>query len=151
VAQSSPYTFEPNGQLSSEQMKAVANPESANKDNEGVREAVAGELSRKGQGCKRPVVLAAAYGTGRRVLTTSLQPFPHFGPPPWLFPRYLFRLPSHLAVAKDIEIQEITLQYTLGLSPPPFTHSWTAVKGGMHSRKEVHTYSDIPTLCIRAE
>lgn len=40
-----------NGQLSSEQMKAVGNPKSPNKGDEGVRATVAGELSRKGHGC----------------------------------------------------------------------------------------------------
>jgi hypothetical protein len=33
-------------------MKAVANPKSANKGREGVRETVAGELARKEQGCR---------------------------------------------------------------------------------------------------
>jgi hypothetical protein len=86
----SPYTYEPNGQLSSEQMKAVSNPESADKDDEGVRKTVAGELSRKGQpgqGCEWPVVLAATYGADPRVLTTTLQPFPHSRPSLWLFPQ----------------------------------------------------------------
>jgi hypothetical protein len=104
-------------------MKAVSNPESADKDDEGVRKTVAGELSRKGQGCKWPVVLAAMYGADLRVLTTSLQPFPHFRPPLWLFPQVFVQTAVPFAVAKNIETQEATVQHTLRFSPPPFTHS----------------------------
>lgn len=91
-----------NGQLSSEQMKAVGNPKSPNKGDEGVRATVAGELSKKGQGCSGQSFWPRRMSPSPRVLTTILQPFPHLRPPPWLLPRIFVLTAVPFAVAKDI-------------------------------------------------
>lgn len=96
-------------------------PNPPKRSDEGVREAVAGEVSQERAGLHWPQILASVREPDRRVLATSLQPLLHFRPPPWL-------LPQTFAVAKNIAVREETLQYTLRLSSPLSTYTWTAAQ-----------------------
>lgn len=112
-----------NGQLSSEQMKAVVKSQMPKQGRGGCKGNRCRRAFQERAGLQRPVVLAMPNGLSPRLLTTSLQPSLHLRPPLWLLPRTFDLTAVPFAVAKDIGIQEKALQYTLKLSPPLFVYT----------------------------
>lgn len=132
-------------------MKAVANPKSPNKGDEGVRETVAGELSRKEQGCSGqsfwPRRMHPTEGFWQRVCSR----FPIFDHPLAPSPDICFQLPSHLLLQKISGYRRRRCS-----TPSSSARIFSCTPGSLYeadvrSRRKVHTQAETPTLCSRAE